>query len=188
MSSSGSVTDWLRRLKAGQRSSAQQLWERYFTRTAQLARALLQGSPRRVADEEDIALSAFDSFCRGAEHGRFPQLTDRDNLWCLLVVITTRKVLDLKKHDAAAKRGGGRLPEAGLEEVLSREPSPEEAALVADECRRLLSCLGDSRLQKIAVRKMEGFDNEELAEELGCSLTTIERKLRLIRTLWSESE
>ena len=46
---------------------------------------------RRAADEEDVALSAFDSFCRGAEQGRFPQLDGRDDLWHLLVVITVRK-------------------------------------------------------------------------------------------------
>jgi DNA-directed RNA polymerase specialized sigma24 family protein len=189
MSSAGSVTGWLRRLQAGQLDSVQQLWERYFTRTAHLARALLQGAPRRVSDEEDVALSAFDSFCRGAAHGRFPQLLDRDNLWAVLVVITTRKALDQKQHERRFKRGGGRsAAPAGLVEALSREPGPESVALMADECRRLLECLGDPRLQTIAVRKMEGYGNEELAEALGCSLSTVERKLRLIRTLWSETE
>ena len=55
--------------------------------------------PRVAADEEDVALSAFDSFCRGAQRGRFPQLDDRDNLWRLLVVITSRKAVDLAQHE-----------------------------------------------------------------------------------------
>ena len=72
MSSDGSVTGWLGRLRAGDPSAAQQLWQRYFQRLVGLARQKLRDVPRRVADEEDVALSAFDSFCRNAEQGRFP--------------------------------------------------------------------------------------------------------------------
>jgi hypothetical protein len=63
----------------------------------------LLGAPRGMADEEDVALSAFDSFCRGAEQGRFPQLSDRDDLWRLLFVITERKAIDLVNHEKAQK-------------------------------------------------------------------------------------
>jgi hypothetical protein len=61
----------------------------------------LRATSRRVADEEDVALSAFDSFCAGAERGRFPDLKDRDNLWALLVTITARKAADLAQHNQA---------------------------------------------------------------------------------------
>ena len=70
MASEGSVTSWLDQLKAGDTAAAQPLWEAYFRRLVALARGKLQGAPRRAADEEDVALSAFDSFCRGAEQGR----------------------------------------------------------------------------------------------------------------------
>ena len=96
MSSEGSVTGWIDRLKGGDPAAAQRLWQSYFRRLVGLARHKLQGAPRRAADEEDVALSAFDSFCRGAEQGRFPQLHDRDNLWRLLVCITDRKLKNLK--------------------------------------------------------------------------------------------
>jgi hypothetical protein len=81
MAPGGSVTYWLHQLQAGDPQGAQHLWERYFIRLVGLARNKLQESPRRAADEEDVALSAFTSFCRGAEGGRFPRLQDRDNLW-----------------------------------------------------------------------------------------------------------
>src|SRR6202034_1431934 len=92
----GSVTRWIGDLKAGGAAAAQPLWERYFDRLVRLARNKLRARPRRAAveDEEDAALSAFDSFCRGAARGRFPRLTDRDDLWRLLVVLTVRKALD----------------------------------------------------------------------------------------------
>src|ERR687886_50259 len=95
----GSVTRWLGRLQAGDPAAAQQLWERYFPRLVGLARQRLRGAPRRAADEEDVALSAFDSFCRGVARGRFPQLHDRNNLWGLLVLITARKALNLAQHE-----------------------------------------------------------------------------------------
>jgi hypothetical protein len=67
MSSEGSVTQWLGQLQAGDPAAVQPLWERYFQRLVGLARLKLRGAPRRAADEEDVALSAFDSFCRNAE-------------------------------------------------------------------------------------------------------------------------
>src|SRR5262249_30677609 len=105
MSSPGSVSHLIGELKAGEAIAAQKLWERYFGRLAGLARSKLHGLPCRVADEEDIALSAFDSFCRQATLGRFPQLFDRDNLWRLLVVITKRKAYDLAQQERRQKRG-----------------------------------------------------------------------------------
>ena len=90
MSSPGSVSHWLGLLKAGDSTAAQPLWQRYFARLVGLARAKLRGTPRRAADEEDVALSAFDSFCRAAGQNRFPRLLDRDDLWQVLVMLTAR--------------------------------------------------------------------------------------------------
>src|SRR5262245_27439563 len=67
MSSAGSVSHWIGLLKTGDPIAAQKLWEGYFERLVRLARSRLRDLPRRAADEEDVALSAFDSFCRGAE-------------------------------------------------------------------------------------------------------------------------
>jgi hypothetical protein len=80
MSSTGSVTCWITQLKAGQRQAVQPLWQRYFGQLVIRAWQKLRGLPRRAADEEDVALSAFDNFCRAAEEGRFPDLADRDDL------------------------------------------------------------------------------------------------------------
>lgn len=193
MPSEGSVSLWLGRLRAGEQAAAQPLWERYFRRLVALARAKLKGGPRRVADEEDVALSAFDSFCRAAERGRFPQLADRDDLWHLLVVLTARKACDLLRREGRHKRGGGRTPDPGparpdepdpLEQVLGREPTPEFAAQVAEECQRLLALLADRELEEVALAKMEGYTTEEIARRQGRTTRTVERKLRLIRDIW----
>jgi hypothetical protein len=144
-----------------------------------------------------VALSAFDSFCRGAEQGRFPQLLDRDNLWRLLVTITARKASRAARHEARRKRGGNSVldeaalagpGEPGLEQLLAREPTPEFAAQMAEDYQELLARLGDDDLRRVAVWKMEGSGNEEIAGRLGCVPRTVERKLALIRTLWSQEE
>ncbi len=199
MSDSGSVTHWIGRLKAGDRDAARPLWELYFRRLVGLARTKLRNRPLREADEEDAALSAFDSFCRGAALGRFPLLGDRNDLWQLLGLITARKAVDLVTRERRQKRGGGAvqaesaLPDlpgsdaagAGLDGLVGREPTPALAAEVAEECRRLLDLLDDDGLRAVAVRKMEGYTTEEIATDLGCVPRTVERRLRLIRSLWS---
>ena len=129
MSSMGSVTAWIEQLRAGNRAAAQRLWERYFSRLVGLARRKLQGLRRGAADEEDVALSAFDSFCRGAEQGRFPRLDDRHDLWQVLLVLTQRKVADLAQHEGREKRDWRRA-----EPIESADPPG--AALVARDVNR----------------------------------------------------
>src|SRR5215468_5927517 len=104
MSPPGSVTHWLDGLRTGESVAARKLWENYFQRLVELARKKLRALPRAAADEEDVALSAFDSFCRGAEHGRFPRLEDRHDLWQVLLMLTQRKAADLIQHEAREKR------------------------------------------------------------------------------------
>lgn len=193
-SPSSSVTIWLEQLKAGDPAAAKPLWDAYFARLVGLARARLKSLPRAGADEEDIALSAFDSFCRGAGAGRFPQLDDRDDLWQVLFVITTRKAIGLVRHETRAKRGGkAPVATAGSEgdsapdvlaAVAAAGPTPEVVAEVTEECARLLALLGDGQLQQVAIWKMEGYTNEEIAGKLGRSIPTVERKLAAIRTIW----
>jgi DNA-directed RNA polymerase specialized sigma24 family protein len=194
MEPEGSVTRWLAPLQAGDETAVGQLWQRYFSRLVGLARLKLRAAPRRAADEEDVALSAFDSFCRQAEAGQFPQLSDRDSLWRLLAVVTARKAFRLIRDENRAKRGGGVVTQteadqgegrtALMEQVLSREPTPELAAEVADECRRLLDALGDRELQQIALWRMDGESVEEIAARLGYAPRSVKRKLQLIRQLW----
>jgi RNA polymerase sigma factor (sigma-70 family) len=198
MSDEGSVTHWIDQLKAGDQAAAQALWERFIRRLVGLARTKLHGSPRRARDEEDLALSVFDSVFRGAAQGRFPQLQDRNDLWQLLVAVTAHKAVDLVRRERRQKRGGGATPEesawseasgssehgSSIESLIDSEATPEFAAQMAEECQRLLASLPDAQLQSVAQWKMEGFTTEEIAAKLGCAPRTVERKLRLIRTFW----
>ncbi len=179
MSSADPVTVWIAQVKEGRHSAVRPLLERYFQRLVQLARARLQGVPGLAHYDEDVALSAFHSLCLGAQRDRFPQLEDRGDLWRLLAVLTVRKAIDLQRR----RRPQG-ADEETMEQLLSREPPPELAAEVSEEYRRLLDRLGDPQLQAIALWKVEGYTNAEIAGRLGCVVRSVERKLHRIRLLW----
>jgi hypothetical protein len=199
MSSEGSVTHWLHLLQAGDQNAARPLWQHYFQLLVGRARASMRGMPGHAADEEDVALGAFDSFCRGAEQGRFPNLDDRHDLWRLLVLLTAGKVARLVRGELRQKRGGGRVRseadlagvgeadnESLLEQIVGQEPTPEFAAQLAEECQQLLGKLGSDELRSIAVWQMEGYTVNEISGKLGRSSRTVARKLQLIRGLWHE--
>ena len=187
----GSVTRMLGLLKSGDREAAGQLWGRYFRKLVELARVRLRSMPRRAIDEEDVAVSVFDSFFRRAEQGQFPRLDDRDDLWQLLFVLTVRKAANLSHHENCQCRGGGRVSALselecmGADEILSTEPSPELAAQFAEECERLMEMLVDETLKLVARWKLEGYTNAEIAGRIGCIEQTVERKLRTIRRIWA---
>jgi DNA-directed RNA polymerase specialized sigma24 family protein len=183
----GSVTRWISALKGGDQSAASGLWDSYFRRLVALARARLGDLPRLIADEEDVALSAFDSFCRRAQTGHFRRLHDRDDLWQILALITVRKAVDLRKYEGRQSRTVVRtrslteLTRDGLETLGGDEPTPELAAQLAEEYRRLMERLDDSGLRSVATFKLEGYTNDEIADRLGCVTSTVERKLARIR-------
>ena len=197
MSEDGSITRWFGSLQAGDREAAGALWGRFASRLISLARARLRAAPRRAADEEDAVLSAFDSFCRGAEQGRFPKVQNRGDLWNLLAAITVRKVSHQLQHERRQKRGGGAVvgeadlargsdDDQAFEDLIGREPTPQLAAEMAEQCHRLLELLQDEDLRSIALLKMEGYTNDEIAARLDCVRSTVQRKLNLIRSRWEQ--
>jgi len=196
-----SVTRWVTGVKAGNSDDIHLLWNRYSSRLVRLASSKLPGHCRRTFDEEDVALSAFQSFCDRASQGQFPQLSDRDDLWRLLATLTVRKAAVMMRHQMRRKRGGGRVlgesafglqdgthaPSEGLAEIVSREPTPDEAARFSDAFEHLIHKLHDPTLKIVALRKLKGETAEEIATVLGISKRTIDRKLRLVRALWEEA-
>ena len=187
----GSVTRWISALKLGDQAAASGLWESYFRRLVGLARARLRDVPRLVADEEDVALSAFDSFCRRAGAGQFRSLHDRNDLWQILALITVRKAIDLRTNEGRQSRGRGRirslteLTREGLETIGGEEATPELAAQFVEEFQRLMEQLEDPSLRSVATLKLEGYTNDEIAARLGCVTSTVERKLARIRGEWT---
>jgi RNA polymerase sigma factor (sigma-70 family) len=189
MSKSTHVSHWIELVKAGDSVAATRLWQHYFDRLVRSVRARLVGQNRAVSDEEDIVLSVFDSFYHAAENGRFPDLSDRDDLWRLLLRMAARKVIDKRRRDRRQRRGGNvklqALEQAGDDarviEAIGDEPSPEMVLMMQESVEQLFSHLGVGQLSDLAGAKLEGYSNAELAQRFGCSERTIERRLHLIR-------
>jgi DNA-directed RNA polymerase specialized sigma24 family protein len=193
-----SVSLWIDQLKEGQRDATTKLWARYFQRMLELARRKLNNRPRLGADAEDVALSAFDSFFRGAEQGRFPRLNDRDDLWHVLVTITARKAQRLLRDQSRLKRGAGEVlgesallfvetedeQGAGLDRLFSEDPDPGFVVQLTEEFDRLYSQLEDEDLRAVVMMKLEGYTIDEMSARMGKAPATIERKLKVVRILW----
>jgi DNA-directed RNA polymerase specialized sigma24 family protein len=186
----GSVTRAIDDLQAAenQDEAASKLWEIAFGKLVKTARALLRDAPRRVADEEDVALSAFHSLCAGVVAGRFPNLESRDNLWRLLYTITKRKVSEQKAHDRARKRDSGRTDDEDVETIKDSEPNHEFVVMMLDDIRHKMEILRDDNLRQVAQLILDELDNEEIAAQFGCSVRTIERKRKLIRKAWEREQ
>ena len=199
LESQGSVTVWLQLLKGGDRGEAvSRLWMAYFDRLVRLARDHLRARRRGAADEEDIALSAFNSFIEAAQSGRFPRLEDRNDLWQVLFILTSRKSVNCIEKDLAQKAGSGRVSHLSALRVEAEgsaagidfpapEPTPADAAAMAESLDRMLELLGNGDLKRVVVWRMEGYSNEEIAGRLGRSVATVERKLKAVRSIYREA-
>jgi RNA polymerase sigma factor (sigma-70 family) len=195
---SHSVSEWIASLKHGDSEAVQQLWKKYSTALLRLARSRIKNLSQRAADEDDVAQSVFISLCRGASAGRFANVTNRDELWWLLVAMTVQKTIDLARKEQAQKRGAGRVqsevtvsyPKGGsgdfsLDSLVGNHPTPELLAIMDEEHRRLMAMLRNDQLRKIALWRIEGYTVGEVAERLAITSRSVERKLQLIRGAWA---
>ncbi|MEM7477181.1 MAG: ECF-type sigma factor, partial [Planctomycetota bacterium] len=153
---SENVSHWIDQVKQGDASAANQIWQHYFDRLVRAVRKRLQGQNRAISDEEDIVLSVFDSFYAAAEKGRFPDLSDRDDLWKLLLRMSARKVVDKRRRDLRKRRGGElaihSLHREGVAEsvieVIGDQPSPDMILMMEESIERFFSHLGVGKLQE----------------------------------------
>jgi RNA polymerase sigma factor (sigma-70 family) len=180
-----SVTQWIANLKeCGHSDDANRLWDRYLDRLLALARRKLGSASRSTADEEDVAVSAFETLLRGIRHDRYAQLNDRHDLWQILVMLTERRAISQRRSELAQKRGGDKTKHPLPDQLHAHEPTPEQALQFAEELDRRLAELPDELERDIAIRRMQGYSNAEIADDLGIGLRTVERKLALIRRTW----
>ena len=201
MESDHSVSQHIEGLREGDDSSAQQIWERYFQRLITLADRKLKSSPRKAMDEEDVVQQAFTEFFAQVQQGRFPKLEDRNDLWQILAMLVDRRAKDQIKRQNTGKAGGGRLrsesvffvdgishEKGGIAGVPDDLPTPEVAAEFVEMFEERLDLLKNREHRQIAVCKMQGFTNREIADRMKSSERTIERSLNHIRSVWRKSD
>ena len=191
-----SLTHWLPALQQGDEQAAERLWREYFRKTVRLAKQRMVGLRLRAADEEDVALSAMNSFCRMAQNREEP-IADSTELWKLLATIVRRKVNKERQRQFADKRQEYRLVGEsgispvyddrekeggnGLAQYAGREPSPELAMELAETWERILA-LQDA--EELVILKRDGYSNSEAAAKIGCSTRTVQRTIEKIRKEW----
>jgi DNA-directed RNA polymerase specialized sigma24 family protein len=199
--SEGEITRWIRSIEAGDQDAATALWQYCFPRLLSYSRKKLPGHLRRVLDEEDVALSAFKSFCIGAAQGRLGDIKGRDELWRLLYCISARKANGYVRNQTRQKRGGGLVAgestfklkshpdgQNGIDQVADPSASPATLVQFANDCQRLFEMLQDDMLQTIAILRIEGYSVDEIASRVGCAKRSVERRLQLIRKIWSSAD
>ena len=189
----------LKRVREGDDQAITRLWENYYQQLVRVAAGRLPSHLKRTGDEEDIALSAFHSFIAGIRLDQFPDLRGPDNLWGLLITLTSRKVHAHLRHQTRKKRGGGSVRGesvfldrsgqqmgAGIGGVTGAMPPADLNAELTEACELLLDQLPDEQLRQIAIMRMDGFLVDEIAERLELSKRAVERRLQLIRRTWTE--
>jgi DNA-directed RNA polymerase specialized sigma24 family protein len=181
-----SVTRWVQAVRAKDETAAEELWKRYFERLMQVARSRMSYLPRSTYDEEDAAISTFRVLYSKLQTGSYTQLGSRDELWHLMLKVLMRKIGHRAEYELADKRvpPGPRADAIELENLFSQEVTGEMAV----GCKELLSKLRDTNLEQIAVWKLEGMTNEEIATKLNRTRRTVQRMLELIRAIWQEED
>jgi DNA-directed RNA polymerase specialized sigma24 family protein len=194
---------WFRDLEAGDSAAAHQLWNTLAQRIERFAARQMTPGERKVANEEDITIRVFKSVMLRAERGEFQQVQNYSELWGLLLTITKRKVLNHLRNHRRQKRGGGRVlgegdlqrddsdsssQDFGLANVPDSISDPQLEVLTMESIDGLLKSLGDPDLQHIVVLKFAGHSNEQISKEIKRSIATVERKLKMIRTIWSQQD
>jgi RNA polymerase sigma factor (sigma-70 family) len=190
----GSISRLIQRLRTETPEAVRALWERFAERMLALAHRRLGDAPRRVADEEDVVVQAFERFLHGVRAGRFPRLNDRDDLWAILFTLTTRIAAKQVRDEQRDKRGGGEVRgDSALRgrdgaplDIADDDLNPAEAVILQDGLAHLLEALGDDQLRQIALARLEGHEHAEIARLIGRSVVTVERRLRLVRETWRQ--
>lgn len=181
-----SVTRWINELKKGDAAAADLLWQ--FLQSRLIALASRQVGFSVSYDKEDVALDAFATLCDGIREGRY-EIANRNALWSLLGVITINGARKRSRNEKRLRRGGSftrtKSNDKTLDSITTNELSPEDSYFALEECKRLLSILPNENLKRLAVLKVDGYTNEEVAEIMNCTRRSVQRRLKLIREIWT---
>lgn len=186
MSADSSFADWMARLRQGDEQAADHIFRNFAQRLIGLARTQIDSRLRGKVDPEDVMQSVLKSFFLRHAEGRF-DLTGWDSLWSILVVLTLRKCGHQVRRFRTARRDVQReqtlAPEETTDEweVMAREPTPSQAAMLAEAVEQAMACLDDERERQILELSLQGFTVPEVSARVGRSERTVHRVLGRVR-------
>jgi RNA polymerase sigma-70 factor (ECF subfamily) len=175
-----SFDDLLQQLRHRDNDAARRVFERFQRRLIGLARAKLDGRVRQKIEAEDVVQSVFGTVFRRLAEGQF-RLESWGSLWALLTCITVRKCYAARRRvgrEVAAQTAQGDSVSGW--EFIDREPTPVEAATLAEMVQDLLRGLNDAE-KDIAGMILRGISPNDVSERLGCTQSKVYRVRKLLR-------
>ncbi len=179
MASQGSFTTCMEQMRKGDSLAETIVYDRYFRRLMGLARSHMKSSFSSKLDPDDVVQSVFHSFFQRNAAGLF-SYEDWDSLWALLARITIRKCCRQAEALSTAKRDIDRETRLAELEIVSREPTPEQASILADLLQHLFAGLTGPQREVLAY-KLEYLSNEEISERIGRTERSVYRALATVR-------
>ncbi|MEQ1826677.1 MAG: ECF-type sigma factor, partial [Pirellula sp.] len=191
----GSVSGWIELLRLGRSDAIEPLLERYFKRLASFADRKLRDGIRTSDDGEDIALQVLQSVVEKIGIGNYPELTDRNDLWLLLMVAAHRRVIDQQRRELrweqlfAPVRTITDLMESwnnDLDGYLSQDDAQQKALELIDFWDHMINKIAEPVHREIAKLKLEGYTNREIAVKLEFTPKRVDRVVAGIIARWKE--
>jgi RNA polymerase sigma-70 factor (ECF subfamily) len=151
-----------------------------------LARAHLAAHLQHKVDPEDVVQSAYKSLLLRYGEGALAA-DDWEGLWSLLTTITIRKCADRARFHQAERRdvrresvAAGGSDDGSWREALSREPTPDQAAALAEIVEGLLSRLGAEERIMLEL-SLQGFSAQEISQQTGRAERSVRRLRERVR-------
>ena len=192
-SNNESVSEWAAQLRDGNSVAQNRIFERYADQIRNVARKYLKGVEQKSSDEEDVVIEVFNNLFAGSTSGQIPAIENRNHLWGLLLGIARNKSLENIRGKNAQKRGSGKVATEsafhagdneipmGINQVAGNQQDPASRFELIDELDRLLDSVSDELSRQVLLLRLANFKRSEVADKLGCSERTVERKFRKLR-------
>jgi RNA polymerase sigma-70 factor (ECF subfamily) len=173
--------------QAGEGDIARAVFERFTRRLIGLARTHLDAQFQHKVDLEDVIQSVYKSFLIRYGDSPLPE-AGWDGLWGLLACITVRKCADRVRYHRAECRDINREASAPAgaqdaepwRDAVGREPTPDEAAVLAETVEQLLRGMeGDER--RIVELSLQGCSTQEISQTLGRAERSVRRLRERVR-------
>jgi RNA polymerase sigma-70 factor (ECF subfamily) len=187
MSQDHSFADLMDRLRRGDADAASEIFSCFAHRLIGLARTRLDRLLRQKLDPEDVVQSVFRSFFERHVKGQL-DLPDRESLWGLLTVITLRKCGHRIEYFQTERRNLRREvvsrhtsdDSRSSFEAIARDPTPSEAAILAEMVEKLIEGL-EGRDRQIVELRLQGYVISEISAQVHCTERTVSRVLERVK-------
>lgn len=176
---SSRFTPELRSLKAGDVNATQELWEKYFTSLEVAVRRLGRGLFEPALAPSEIAHSVFSSFVRLNRLGHFQDIESREELWRILFTLARSKMIAEAHKRRDVLRNAQSLPHPKLDQLQASTYRSFEDGVFIHE---FLSTISDEPSRKIAEMLLLGYTRSDIVNALSVSRSSVDRKIRRIRT------